>query len=114
MAALPSLVYDYGLQQAKLEDTLAKKEMQLELETNKLSAQKRVQIRNLDKKKEPTETRVKNQVKVHPTIVKLREEILELERKLRIAKLRVKSLTYKKDMVENISHNIRKEREASE
>ena len=113
MAKIPSLVYDYGLQQAKLEDLLGKKRLKLDLEEAKLSSQRRVALTNINKKNAPTETTVKNQVKAHPTIVTLREEILELERKLRIAKLRTKSLVFKKEMVENISHNIRNEIDAT-
>lgn len=113
MTTLATTIYDFGLRQSKLTDELMKLELQLEIKEAKLSGLKRAALTNVNKKYTPTETTIKDQVKYHPEIIELKEAIIEKKRLVGLAKLKNKTLYVKKDMIENISHNIREEKKSS-
>ena len=113
MANMATRIYDFGLRQAKLEDELLKLELKLEIVEAKISGTKRVALTNVNKRKAPTETTVKDQVKYHPETIELKEKIIDVRYLLKLAKLKSRTLFVKKDMLENIAHNVREEKRSS-
>jgi len=116
MGNIPVLIYDYGLKQAKIEDEINRVSSKLEITEAKIAANKRVNLTNVNKgntRAKFTEKTITDQVKIHPEVIEIKEQLIELRKVQLLAKLKVRSLVAKKEMIENIAHNIREEKRSS-
>lgn len=111
MRALPTLIYDFGLKMNHLEDSLEQVDLEIEIVEARLASSTRTRYRNV--KNPPSETGIKDIVKSNPELVALKTKRLELKKAFRLARLRMKALGIKKDMIENYGHGVRLEKKSS-
>jgi len=105
-----ALIYDVGLKIYKLEDALRRLEHKLDLKEAQIYRNMAIKYQAL---KTVTATRINSEVKCHPEIVELKEEKLDIQKALGLAKLKMKTLDTMTETVVNYSHNVRGEKKSS-
>lgn len=105
-----AILYDHGLKRLTLEDALRRLDHKIELKESQTYRNMCMKYQNV---KAVTATRINHEVNIHPELVELKEERLDVLKALGLAKLKTTVLEENTKLMQTYSGNVREERHSS-